>query len=179
MGRDNPSPTSEPAAPTPPRPPISRVGIGYDSHRLVAGRPLILGGQRIPFELGLAGHSDADVVAHALTDALLGAAAAGDIGLLFPDTDARWKDADSIALLRAACEHIRQRGLRPAQADITVILERPKLAPHVAAMSATLAGAMGVPGGGVSVKAKTNEGMGFIGRGEGIAAIAVATVEVL
>jgi 2-C-methyl-D-erythritol 2,4-cyclodiphosphate synthase len=158
---------------------VSRVGIGYDSHRLVACRPLVLGGQRIPFELGLAGHSDADVVAHALTDALLGAAAAGDIGQLFPDTDPRWKDADSIALLTAACEHIRHRGMRPAQADITVLLERPKLAPHAAAMIAALAGAMGLPAGAVSVKAKTNEGMGFIGRGEGIAAIAVATVEVL
>jgi 2-C-methyl-D-erythritol 2,4-cyclodiphosphate synthase len=158
---------------------MTRTGIGYDSHRLVAGRPLVLGGQRIAFDKGLAGHSDADVVAHALTDALLGAAAAGDIGELFPDSDARWKDADSIALLRAACEHIRARGFRPVQADVTVILERPKLAPHLDAMAAALAGAMGVPGGAMSVKAKTNEGMGFIGRGEGIAAIAVATVEVL
>jgi len=179
MGRDELSPPSESTAPPPLRPSSNRAGIGYDSHRLVAGRPLILGGQRIPSELGLAGHSDADAVAHALTDALLGAAAAGDIGQLFPDTDPRWKDADSIALLRAACEHIRGRGFRPAQADITVILERPKLAPYLSAMAAALAGAMGLPPGAVSVKAKTNEGMGFVGRGEGIAAIAVATVEVL
>lgn len=158
---------------------MGRTGIGYDSHRLVAGRPLILGGQRIPFDKGLAGHSDADVVAHAVTDALLGAAAAGDIGHLFPDSDPRWKGADSIALLRAACDHLRERGYRPAQADVTVILERPKLAPHVGAMAEALAGAMGVPASAVSVKAKSNEGMGFLGRGEGIAAIAVATVEVL
>jgi 2-C-methyl-D-erythritol 2,4-cyclodiphosphate synthase len=158
---------------------MTRSGIGYDSHRLVEGRPLILGGQRIPHELGLAGYSDADAVAHALTDALLGAAAAGDIGRLFPDTDPRWKDADSIALLRAACDHIRRSGYRPVQADVTVILERPRLAPFVAAMAATLADAMGLGPGAVSVKAKTNEGMGFIGRGEGIAAIAVATVEAI
>ena len=156
-----------------------RTGIGYDSHRLVAGRPLILGGQRIPHDLGLAGHSDADVVAHALTDALLGASAAGDIGRLFPDTDPRWKDADSIALLSAACDHIRTAGYRAVQADITVILERPKLAPHLAAMVRALSRALGVAESAVSVKAKTNEGMGFIGRGEGIAAIAVATVEAL
>jgi len=158
---------------------VHRTGIGYDSHRLVAGRPLILGGQRIPHEMGLAGHSDADVVAHALTDALLGAAAAGDIGRLFPDTDPRFKDADSIVLLRAACEHLRAAGFRPVNADVTVILERPRLAPHLAAMIATLAGALGVAPGAVSVKAKTNEGMGFIGRGEGIAAIAVANVEAI
>jgi 2-C-methyl-D-erythritol 2,4-cyclodiphosphate synthase len=158
---------------------MTRTGIGYDSHRLVAGRPLILGGQRIPHELGLAGHSDADVVAHALTDALLGASAAGDIGRLFPDTDPRWKDADSIALLRTACDHIRNRGYRPVQADITVMLERPRLAPHIAAMVRTLSHALGIEESALSVKAKTNEGMGFIGRGEGIAAMAVATVEAL
>jgi 2-C-methyl-D-erythritol 2,4-cyclodiphosphate synthase len=158
---------------------MGRTGIGYDSHRFVSGRPLVLGGQRIPFDKGLAGHSDADVVAHAVTDALLGAAAAGDIGQLFPDSDPRWNDADSIALLRAACDHLRSRGFRPAQADVTVILERPKLAPYVGAMAVALAGAMAVAATAVSVKAKTNEGMGFIGRGEGIAAIAVATVEVL
>lgn len=158
---------------------MTRTGIGYDSHRLVAGRPLILGGQRIPHDLGLAGHSDADVVAHALTDALLGASAAGDIGRLFPDTDPRWKDADSIALLRTACDHIRDRGYRPVQADITVMLERPRLAPHIAAMVRTLSQALGIEESALSVKAKTNEGMGFIGRGEGIAAMAVATVEAL
>lgn len=156
---------------------MSRTGIGYDSHRLVTGRPLILGGQVIPHTHGLAGHSDADAVAHALTDAILGAAAAGDIGTHFPDTDPRWKGADSIALLRAAVALVRERGFRVAQADVTVILERPKLAPFVPAMRTALAAAMDVPEGEVSVKAKTNEGMGFVGRGEGVATIAVATLE--
>lgn len=156
---------------------MTRTGIGYDSHRLVEGRPLILGGQTIPFERGLAGHSDADAVAHALTDAILGAAAAGDIGRLFPDTDPRWKDADSIVLLREACAHARTRGWRPVQADITVILERPKLLPYLAAMVAALSGATGIPADALGLKAKTNEGMGFVGRGEGIAVMAVATVE--
>jgi 2-C-methyl-D-erythritol 2,4-cyclodiphosphate synthase len=156
---------------------MSRTGIGYDSHRLVTGRPLILGGQVIPHSHGLAGHSDADAVAHALTDAILGAAAAGDIGTHFPDTDPRWKGADSIALLRAAVALVRERGFRVAQADVTVILERPKLGPFVPAMRAALAAAMDVPEGDVSVKAKTNEGMGFVGRGEGVATIAVATLE--
>lgn len=156
---------------------MSRTGIGYDSHRLVTGRPLILGGQVIPHSHGLAGHSDADAVAHALTDAILGAAAAGDIGTHFPDTDPRWEGADSIALLRAAVALVRERGFRVAQADVTVILERPKLGPFVPAMRAALAAAMDVPEGDVSVKAKTNEGMGFVGRGEGVATIAVATLE--
>jgi 2-C-methyl-D-erythritol 2,4-cyclodiphosphate synthase len=156
-----------------------RIGIGYDSHRLAPGRPLILGGQHIQSDLGLAGHSDADAVAHALTDALLGAAGAGDIGKLFPDSDPRWKDADSIALLRTACEAIRERGFRPVQADLTVILEQPKLAPHEAAMIENLCRATGIAPANLSIKAKTNEGMGFIGRGEGIAVIAVATVEAL
>jgi 2-C-methyl-D-erythritol 2,4-cyclodiphosphate synthase len=156
-----------------------RTGIGYDSHRLVAGRSLILGGQVIPFEKGLAGHSDADAVAHALIDAILGAAAAGDIGKLFPDTDPQWKDADSIDLLRTACEVIRGRGFRPVQADITIILERPKLSPFAPAMVAALSAACGIPPGALSIKAKTNEGMGFIGRGEGVAVIAIATVEAL
>lgn len=154
-----------------------RVGIGYDSHRFAAGRPLVLGGVTIPHPLGLAGHSDADAVAHALTDALLGAAGAGDIGRHFPDTDPRWRDADSIGLLRQACALLRDRGAVPLQADITVIAEQPKLAPHADAMAARLAAAIGVEPGRVGVKAKTNEGMGFTGRGEGIAVIAVATVE--
>lgn len=155
---------------------MTRSGIGYDSHRLVAGRPLILGGIRIPFELGLQGHSDADAVAHALTDALLGAAAAGDIGTLFPDTDSRWKDADSLALLALACTAIRERGFVPQQADITVIAERPKLGGYFAAMAEALSGASGIPASAIGLKAKTNEGMGWIGRGEGIAVIAVATI---
>ena len=154
-----------------------RIGIGYDSHRLVSGRPLILGGQRVPFDLGLAGHSDGDAVAHALTDALLGAAALGDIGKLFPDTDPRWKDADSLQLLRQAVGVLRQRGFAPLQADITVIAERPKLGSFLAAMAEALSGASGIPAAAIGLKAKTNEGMGFIGRGEGIAVIAVATVE--
>jgi 2-C-methyl-D-erythritol 2,4-cyclodiphosphate synthase len=153
-----------------------RIGIGYDSHRLVAERPLILGGQRIPFGLGLAGHSDADAVSHALTDALLGAAALGDIGALFPDTDPRWKGADSIQLLRQAVALLQERGFSPLQTDITVILERPRLAPFFPAMAEALSGATGIPAGAVGLKAKTNEGMGFIGRGEGIAVIAVATI---
>ena len=154
-----------------------RVGIGYDSHRLVEGRPLILGGVRIPHPRGLAGHSDADAVAHALTDALLGAAGAGDIGQLFPDTDPRWRDADSLDLLRQACAWLRERGTEPLQADITVICEQPRLAPHRDAITARLAEALGVLPARIGLKGKTNEGMGFIGRGEGIAVIAVATVE--
>ncbi len=154
-----------------------RTGIGYDSHRLEAGRPLILGGQRIPFDKGLAGHSDADAVAHALTDAILGAAAAGDIGRLFPDTDPEWKGADSLQLLRQACELVRYRGFEPRQADITVIAERPKLGTWFPAMAEALSRATGIPVAALGLKAKTNEGMGFIGRGEGIAVIAVATLE--
>lgn len=156
---------------------MTRVGIGYDSHRFVAGRPLVLGGVRIPHPLGLAGHSDADAVAHALTDAILGAAAAGNIGQLFPDSDPQWKDADSMDLLRSAHELVRTRGYRLAQADLTIISEQPKLGPHLDAMAASLAHRLGAGPGSVSLKAKTNEGMGFIGRGEGIAVIAVATLE--
>jgi len=157
---------------------VSRTGIGYDSHRFVEGRPLVLGGQVIPHTMGLAGHSDADAIAHALTDAILGAAAAGDIGTHFPDTDDRWKGADSLQLLRAACALVGQRGLGVAQVDVTVILERPKLGPHIPAIRTALAGALGIAVDAVSVKAKTNEGMGFVGRGEGIATLAVATLEV-
>jgi len=156
---------------------MTRVGIGYDSHRFVAGRPLVLGGQVIPHTHGLAGHSDADAIAHALTDAILGAAAAGDIGAHFPDTDPRWKGADSLGLLRAAVALVGERGFRVAQCDISVIIERPKLAPHVTAIRLTLAAALALPADCVSVKAKTNEGMGWIGRGEGVAALAVATLE--
>jgi 2-C-methyl-D-erythritol 2,4-cyclodiphosphate synthase len=156
---------------------VTRVGIGYDSHRFVAGRPLILGGITIPHSHGLAGHSDADAVAHALTDAILGAAGAGDIGQLFPDTDPQWQDADSMELLRTAHELVRGRGYTLAQADCTVVTERPKLGPHLGAMAAALAARVGLESGAVSVKAKTNEGMGFIGRGEGLAVIAVAVLE--
>jgi 2-C-methyl-D-erythritol 2,4-cyclodiphosphate synthase len=156
---------------------VTRVGIGYDSHRFVAGRPLILGGVTIPHPQGLAGHSDADAVAHALTDAILGAAGAGDIGRLFPDTDPQWKDADSMELLRTAHELARGRGFTLAQADCTVITERPKLGPHLGAMAAALAARLGVDAAAIGVKAKTNEGLGFIGRGEGLAVIAVAVLE--
>lgn len=154
-----------------------RVGIGYDSHRFVEGRPLVLGGVTIPYGRGLAGHSDADAVAHALTDAILGAAAAGEIGRLFPDSDPQWKDADSMELLGTAHELVRERGYAFSQADLTIITEQPKLGPHLGAMAATLAKRLGTGPGSVNLKAKTNEGMGFIGRGEGIAVIAIATLE--
>lgn len=154
-----------------------RVGIGYDSHRFAPGRKLVLGGVEIPHPTGLAGHSDADAVAHALTDAILGAAGLGDIGALFPDADPRWRDADSLELLTAAYGKVRAAGRRFAQADITVIVEAPRLGPHVAGMGAKLAAALAAPAGSVSVKGKTNEGMGWIGRGEGIAVIAVALLE--
>jgi 2-C-methyl-D-erythritol 2,4-cyclodiphosphate synthase len=154
-----------------------RVGIGYDSHRFVKGRPLVLGGLNIPHDRGLEGHSDADAVAHALTDAILGAAAAGDIGQLFPDTDPKWKDADSMELLCTAHNLVRGKGYALAQADLTIITEQPRLGKHLPAMAAILAERLGAHPGAVSLKAKSNEGMGFIGRGEGIAVIAVATLE--
>jgi 2-C-methyl-D-erythritol 2,4-cyclodiphosphate synthase len=154
-----------------------RVGIGYDSHRFVSGRPLVLGGITIPYPRGLAGHSDADALAHALTDAILGAAGAGNIGQLFPDDDPQWKDADSMELLRTANELVRGRGHAVVQADLTVITEAPRLGPHLGAMGAALAARLGLAPGAVNVKAKTNEGMGFIGSGEGLAVIAVATLE--
>ena len=154
-----------------------RVGIGYDSHRFAAGRPLVLGGVTVPHDRGLTGHSDADALAHAVTDAILGAARAGNIGRLFPDTDPQWKDADSIRLLAAAVGRVRQMGFAVGQVDATVITEQPRLGPHLQAMEERLAGALEVASGAVSVKAKTNEGMGFIGRGEGIAVMAVATLE--
>ena len=154
-----------------------RVGIGYDSHRFAEGRPLVLGGVHIPHPRGLAGHSDADAVAHAVADALLGAAGLGDIGALFPPSDPRWKDADSIDLLRQACGRVQAAGRRFVQADVTVILEQPVLAPHVPRMRERLAGALGADAAAVSIKAKSNEGMGWIGRGEGIAVIAVAVVD--
>jgi 2-C-methyl-D-erythritol 2,4-cyclodiphosphate synthase len=153
-----------------------RVGIGYDSHPFTDGRPLILGGQHIPFAKGLAGYSDADAVAHALTDAILGAVGAGDIGTLFPPGEPRWKDADSLYLLHVAVEFVRERGWTPLQADLSIITEEPRIAPYAANMRAALARVLGVDDGSVSIKAKTNESMGFIGRGEGLAVIAVATV---
>ena len=148
------------------------MGIGWDSHRLVEGRPLILGGVTIPFDRGLAGHSDADVLTHAVIDALLGAAGLGDIGEHFPDTEEAWRDADSMALLRDVVAQVRDAGFELEHVDATVMLERPKLAPHREAIRASLAAVLG----SVNVKATTGEGMGFVGRGEGAAALAVATL---
>jgi len=153
-----------------------RTGIGWDSHRLVAGRPLILGGVTIPAELGLDGHSDADVLTHAVIDALLGAAGLGDIGQHFPDTDERWKGADSLQLLAAVVAMLAERGLRAVHVDTTIVMERPKVGPHREAIRAALAAGLGVDPADVNVKATTGEGIGFVGRMEGAAALAVATV---
>jgi len=149
-----------------------RVGFGYDSHRFDPDRPLILGGVEVPHHRGLAGHSDADVLVHALIDALLGACGQGDIGGRFPPSDSRWSGADSIALLETVLAELPGE---PANADLTLICEEPRLGQHRAAIEARLGGVLGAP---VSVKATTNEGMGWIGRGEGVAAIAVALVDV-
>lgn len=153
-----------------------RIGHGYDVHRLVEGRKLILGGVEIPFEKGLLGHSDADVLAHAVMDALLGAAALGDIGKLFPDSDPAYSGADSLVLLRRVAEVLAEHGYRIGNVDATVLAQRPKLAPHIPEMRERLAAAMGVGPGQVSVKATTEEGLGFTGTGEGIAAHAVALI---
>ena len=155
-----------------------RVGIGYDSHRFAegSGRKLMLGGVEIPHPRGLVGHSDADAVAHALTDAILGAAGLGDIGTMFPSTNPRWRDADSIDLLKRAYLKVVEAGLSFVSADITVVAEQPRLSPFVDGMREKLAGALVAGYSTVSVKAKTNEGMGWIGRGEGVAVFAVATL---
>lgn len=147
-----------------------RIGQGYDSHRLIPGRELILCGEKIPFELGLAGHSDADAPVHALIDALLGALALGDIGQHFPDTDPRWRNADSLEMLRLTLADPAFDSWFPVNADITIITQKPKLAPHIARMRKNLAAAMNLSPDRISIKAKTNEGMGFTGRLEGIAA---------
>jgi len=154
-----------------------RTGLGIDSHRLETGRALILGGVDIPNEEGLAGHSDADVLTHAIIDALLGAAGLGDIGQHFPDTDPEYEDADSLHLLREVVIFLGQNGFRVMHVDATVMMERPKLAPYRDAIRSTLAAALGAGLGHVNVKATTGEGMGFVGRGEGVAAMAVATVD--
>jgi 2-C-methyl-D-erythritol 2,4-cyclodiphosphate synthase len=154
-----------------------RTGIGWDSHKLVEGRRLILGGVELEHSHGLLGHSDADVLTHAVIDALLGAAGLDDIGAHFPDTDAAYKDADSLVLLRDVVDRIAGAGFTIANVDTTVIMERPKLSPHRAAIRATLAAALGVDGAQVNVKASTGEGLGFVGRGEGVAALAVATLQ--
>ena len=153
-----------------------RIGIGYDVHALVAGRPLVIGGVTVPHARGLAGHSDADVLLHAICDALLGALALGDLGTHFPDTDPKWKGADSRALLRHAMSLVRARGYAVANLDATVIAQAPKLAPFVAAMRDNVAADVGCDASCVSIKATTTERLGFAGREEGIAAEAVVLV---
>ena len=153
-----------------------RVGHGFDAHRLVEGRPFILGGIRVPFERGPLGHSDADVLAHALSDAILGACALGDLGKHFPDTDQRWAGADSMRLLGACAEMARAQGYEFSNVDATVVVQAPKLAPHLEAIRARVAETLCIELDAVSVKAKTSEGMGYTGDGTGIAAYAVAAL---
>jgi 2-C-methyl-D-erythritol 2,4-cyclodiphosphate synthase len=152
------------------------AGIGYDSHRLAAGRRLVIGGVEIPAERGLDGHSDADVLTHAVIDALLGAAGLGDIGEHFPDSDERWRDADSIELLAAVVAMLDERTLQIENVDCTLVMEQPRLGPHRAEIRARLARALGIAGERVNVKATSGEGVGFVGRGEGVAALAVASL---
>ena len=154
-----------------------RIGQGYDVHRLVEGRKLILGGVEIEYEKGLLGHSDADVLVHAIMDALLGAAALGDIGKLFPDSDPAYKGADSIALLKEVCRRVRGEGFELGNIDATVMAQRPKLAPHIMQMRENIAAACGVDVSRISVKATTEEGLGFTGSGEGMSASAVCLLE--
>ena len=156
---------------------MTLTGLGYDSHRLAQGRSLILGGVEIPHERGFEGHSDADVLTHAVIDALLGAAGLGDIGEHFPDTDERYRDADSIALLAAVAGMVGAEGLEIVNVDCTVIMEAPKLAPHRQAIRERLASTLGLEAKRVNVKASTGEGMGFVGRGEGVAALAIAGLD--
>ena len=155
---------------------MSLVGIGYDSHRLAPGRRLILGGVEIPYEQGLRGHSDADVLTHAVIDALLGAAGFGDIGEHFPDTDERYRDADSVELLRTVVASVADAGLVVVNVDCTVVMEAPKLSPHKQAIRARLGDALGLSQEQVNVKASTGEGIGFVGRGEGVAALATISL---
>ena len=154
----------------------TRIGIGYDSHRLVEGRKLIIGGIHIPFLKGLLGHSDADVLCHAISDAILGALGLGDIGKHFPDTDPKWKDSSSIDLLKLVVDLMKERGFDPLWIDTTVIAEKPKISPHIESMKAALSRSGLLPEL-INIKAKTNEGMGFIGHGEGIAAFAVCVLK--
>ncbi|RJQ51043.1 MAG: 2-C-methyl-D-erythritol 2,4-cyclodiphosphate synthase [Nitrospiraceae bacterium] len=153
-----------------------RIGIGYDSHKLVEGRKLIIGGVEIPHEKGLLGHSDADVLCHAIIDSILGAMGEGDIGKHFPDTDGKWQGASSIRLLSKVIELAGQKGFGIVNIDSTVIAEKPKLAPYIEAMKDSLSKA-GLPSASINIKAKSNEGMGFTGRGEGIAAEAVCLLK--
>ncbi|RJP43124.1 MAG: 2-C-methyl-D-erythritol 2,4-cyclodiphosphate synthase [Desulfobacteraceae bacterium] len=154
-----------------------RVGIGYDVHAFADGRSLVLGGVTIPHEQGLAGHSDADVLLHALCDALLGAAGMGDIGRHFPDTDPAFKDIDSLVLLERTMDLVRSRGLAVANIDATILAEAPRMWPHIPAMRENISRVLGVPPDDVNIKATTSEGMGFIGRREGIAAMCVALLD--
>ena len=156
---------------------MSRSGIGYDLHRLAAGRKLVLGGIEVPFEKGPVGHSDGDALAHAICDALLGAAGLGDIGTHFPDTDPKWKDAQSLRFLEHVRDLLAEQRLRIMHLDAIVITERPKLGPHFSAMREALARALGIETSRINLKAKTNEGVGAVGRGEAIAAQAIATVD--
>jgi 2-C-methyl-D-erythritol 2,4-cyclodiphosphate synthase len=153
---------------------MSLLGIGFDSHRFAAGRRLVIGGVEIPYERGLDGHSDSDVLAHAVIDALLGAAGLGDIGEHFPDTDERWRDADSMELLTSVVERVHADGFEVVNVDCTVVMEAPKLLPYKAAIRERLAAVLGIELVRVNIKASTGEGMGFVGRGEGVAALAVA-----
>ena len=155
----------------------TRIGLGYDLHRLAAGRRLVIGGVEIPFDKGLVGHSDADVLVHALIDALLGAAGEGDIGGLFPDDDPRFQDADSTALLKTVMERLRAKRLAVRHADCVVVAEAPKIGPHVAAMKKTLTPLLGLAPDRLGIKAKTNEGTGLIGEGGAIACWAVVLLE--
>ena len=154
-----------------------RVGMGYDAHRLVVGRPLVLGGVEIPFHLGLAGHSDADVLSHAVGDALLGAVGAGDLGRHFPDSDPAYKNISSLILLAKIMEVVKGKGFKPVNVDAVIVAQAPKLVPHFPAMIANLAPVLGLAPEDINLKATTTEGMGFAGRGEGIAAYAVVLVE--
>lgn len=154
-----------------------RVGHGFDAHRLVEGRALILGGIRVPYERGALGHSDGDVLAHALADALLGAAALDDLGTRFPATDARWKDADSMELLAQSAAAVREAGYTIVNVDATIVVEHPKLAPFIAEMRARIASRLELSLGAVGVKAKTSEGMGYTGDGRGLAVYAVALLD--
>ena len=155
----------------------ARTGLGYDRHRLTEGRRLVLGGVELPGERGLDGHSDADALTHAVIDAVLGAAGLGDIGMHFPDTDERWRGADSIELLRTAVGSVRGAGYTVVNVDVTIVMETPKLGSARERMRARLADALGVDPSRVNVKATTGEGIGFVGRGEGVAALAIATLD--
>ena len=156
---------------------MNRVGIGYDVHRLKEGRPLVLGGVEIPHKTGLDGHSDADVLMHAICDAVLGAVGEGDIGQFFPNTDPQWRDAPSSVFLKEATRQVAKRNGRLVNVDSMLIAEEPKIGPHIEAMKTNIASALGIPADSVGIKATTNETLGFVGRGEGMAAHAVASVE--